>query len=96
MIIVNYTKSGIAISDFDAENFAKELLVSKTKYFEISSELVILAIRTLIYERYLSIENIEIQHNGKTVSIDKNGRIENNPNGFCHHFDDYLDRLLDL
>jgi hypothetical protein len=97
MVIVNYTRVGEPVSDFEAENFAANLITLSEGYFAVSSELVIVAIRTLISENRLSHKHVQLQYEGReVVELDHNGRIIHNPVGFCHHYDDFLDRMLKL
>lgn len=97
MIIVNYTQSGEAIPDFKAEQFVKDLNEKRNCRCDVSTENVIHAVRALVHEQFLNIEDVQIQHEGTPViMLSKRGRFENNPVGFCDTYEGFLDRILDL
>ena len=98
MITINYTKDGMIFSDFEMESIA-EIIVDyikkgKDEVFEVSSELLIHAIRVFIKEGKININDIEIQFNGEKIPFDKNGRSDYWPDGFCDTNEKLLMRLL--
>ena len=98
---VYYGRTMPSVSDFEAENLARQLLRSETETIHTSNELVVHYVCVLIKERQVPHETIEFVYeknlDSKTQEIikpDKNGRFNDWPEGFCSFFDDYLSRLL--
>ena len=61
----------------------------------IAQEMIITMFRVAVKEGLISSSEIELQFNGDVLRIDRFGRIENWPTGFCDYYDDFLNRLLD-
>lgn len=60
----------------------------------VAQEMIITMFRIAVKEKLISSTEIELRFNGDTLTIDRFGRIENWPTGFCDYQDGFLDRLL--
>lgn len=93
MIKLIYSKYGRAISDHNAESFLTCMIECDLK---ISTENVIHAARTLYREGV--IKDLEIYFEADDglikLNVDKDGRIDQWPKGFCDTMDKFLERLL--
>jgi len=84
MKTVIYCKEGVAVSDFDAEDWvelfkrAKDGTISK-----VSTSLPFDIIRREIVRENISFESVEFEFEGKKIPINKYGAILNWPRGFC-------------
>jgi hypothetical protein len=101
MIIIEYSKNGQAVSDFEATDFVLHLFsiqagkedAGKNEDVEanVSTENVIHAARVFVKKGI----SIWFKYNDKIIIPDKNGRIKDWPDGFCDTFDKVLMELLD-
>lgn len=102
MLRINYSPDGDAISDVMCEEYIKSQYNCLTSdgvdvFVDISTENVIYAARTLVAEGVFNKDKIEFYFNEKFVGkTDKNGRLNNTPDGFGDTLDNFLTRLLDL
>lgn len=95
-MIINYTKTGLPISDFKLEEYVKTCY-KDNRDIHTSSELLIVVARALIYKGELDFRIVEFYFNGKFVGkANKCGRLDNFPDGFCDTFDKYLDILIGI
>jgi len=102
MLKIHYTKSGDAILDYECE---KHVLVQYnyaiSRSYDINiytgTELVIHTTRALIKEGKIDNEKVEFYFEDKLIGkADKNGRLNNWPDGFCDCYDKIVDRLLEI
>jgi len=104
MLNIHYTQSGEAISDYQCEEYILKYYNNiNERYYKdsisiyTSTELVIHTVRALIKEGKIDNEKVEFYFNGELVGkADKDGRLNNWPDGFCDCYDNILDRLLDI
>lgn len=68
---------------------------SRDIYIETGQELMIEAFRVLVKRGVISHENICFLFKDKMILIDKNGRCDNCPVGFCDTRDKFTEELLD-
>jgi len=78
---------GVAIPDGEVIEFSHSL---HDRVITISNGIVLDAIRLAIKEGKYKPEDIYIEFEGKRININKDGRAENWPEGFC----DTWDRIL--
>jgi hypothetical protein len=100
MIIINYTKSGIAHSDFEVEEILKSILKeNKDITINTSTTNIIEMVRVLVAEEIIKEDNIIIQFEGDLeIKCSKIGQLRSNkeiPNEF-DFFENCLDRILKL
>lgn len=94
-IIINYTKEGEAVSDFRVENLTRTIFKDKSiERFDTSSEVFITAVRTLLCEEVISIDDVEIQFEGEAIPMRADGRSGVWPRGFCDTYEDLLMRII--
>ena len=92
-----YHKDARAVSDFDAEEYAQQLLTCNS--IETSNELVINWARVLVAEGTLK-EDLQVRFinpwNGheQVVPVNKRGRLSEYPHGCCDEHMRSLERLL--
>ena len=106
MLILNYIPhgdEGILTPDGEVEAKVREWLTSAKLIAEnegidvvmkVGYALPIMALRALIKDGVITRDDCGIQFNGKDIPVNKDGRIELWPNGFCDFEDGFLDRLL--
>ena len=94
-IIINYTKEGESVSDFEVENLARTMFKDKNiERFDTSSEVFVTAVRTLLCEEVISIDDVEIQFEGEAIPMMSDGRSGVWPRGFCDTYGDLLMRIV--
>jgi hypothetical protein len=109
MITIEYSKEGVAVPDYGAEEFVRELVrdLAETKSLidaeltdseadvrietSVSTENVIFAARVLKKEEGI---DIQFKFGDQILTPDKDGRLNEWPDGFCEFVDDWLIRLL--
>lgn len=99
MVTIEYCQKGSAISDFALEEFfdrvVADIKAKREVYWPVPSEIAIRRLRVGIAEGVISPNDITFRFEGKTVEVDRWGRVFNWPKGFCEATQDYLDRLLE-
>jgi hypothetical protein len=87
---------GLAIADQECERLAREFLDPSSTNCDISvsNSTFILAVRVLIKEGFFPHTDVRFLYDGQYIHPDKDGRIENWPNGFCDIDEKLLCRLL--
>lgn len=87
MIVIEFSKTGEAISDFEYKNFVnlvkKAIEYSDYEYFNVSTSIPINAIRAAICKNEIDYKDITLRFNGKDFQTNEYGRIDEWPNGFC-------------
>lgn len=100
MLVVQYSKEGKAISDFEVESFVMSLkpVIEEIVEYEIdvSSEIVILCLRLFVKRGIINHKNVCFHFEGTDIYIDKFGNLSEWPKDFCHKFDSFLDKILAL
>jgi len=99
MIRVEYCPEGIAVPDAKVEAFVKELIDNQCSEkmcygllgIQVSTSNVFEFLRVMKKEKDIE---VQFKFKGKIITPDKDGRIENWPNGFCDYYDNWLRRLL--
>lgn len=84
MKTVVYCKEGVAVSDFDAEDWVE--LFKKAAdgtVYKVSTSLPFDIIRREIVKGNIAFESVEFEFEGKKIPINKYGAIPNWPRGFC-------------
>ena len=76
-----------------AENF--EAYVKEKAPIFIGSELLITGIRVAVFEGRIPFDQVAFFYDRFAMYIDKDGRIDHWPRGFCDHNDKFLAILLD-
>lgn len=96
-IIVNYTKTGIAISDFEIEKVIMNAY-SSNEQLNVSTSNAMLMTKTLISLGKIDNNNVSFQYEGEgDIKVRKNGRyVGEIPDGFDYFMDDCLDTIVGL
>lgn len=106
MIYIEYAKHGAAISDFDYEEWIDRIktcleMMKKVTYsmghdikFMVSTSVPISAVRLAICKGEINHAHIAFIYKNKIFQADKNGRIENWPDGFADKEGDFAEALL--
>lgn len=94
MKTINFSPDGEAISDFKAEERAREFLCGTGDYISVSTDNFILVARCLIREKFISFADIQFTFENKVIGHDADGRMLHYPLGFCDQSTDWLLRLL--
>ena len=86
------------VPDFEAEDKAKRIFnISREKKdytFVTNSSLFVYAIRTLIKEGVIPLDEVKLQYDGIDLDVLQNARIRYWPDGFCDVWDEFLERLI--
>ncbi len=85
-----YGPSGVAVPDHQAWEYARKLLVEPS--IHVSTENVVNWARVLVKEKEL--KDLEIEFGIYQLHVDKNGRLDEWPNGFCDTTVRALERLI--
>lgn len=101
MLYIEYSNTGLAVRDHEAQEFARITIMNHDLLQEdgylrinISSEVLVSAFRVAVCRKIISHEKVMFVFNNQNIPIDKNGRIHNWPNGFCDFTDRFLTELL--
>jgi len=98
MVTIEYSSEGLCISDFMADKFAE--LVSRMATSgvawttNVSSEIAILSVRAAISRGEIPNNLVIIRYGDEDIPIDRHGRIDKYPPGFCDKYDQYLEDIL--
>lgn len=92
------------VPDSEIEPWVKETIKQHEKWkqgpsdapfmIRVAQEMIITMFRVAVKEKLISSSEIELRFNGEVLTIDRFGRIENWPKGFCDYNDDFLNRIL--
>lgn len=88
---VRYSRGGISISDFQAEEYA---LGAKDRDLHVSTENVITWLRVHVKYGLIDYNEIEILFKDQILKIDKNGELNHYPIGFCDYHLNALTKLI--
>jgi hypothetical protein len=98
MITIVYDINSNPTPDSQADQFVEEVIEAIRQggdhLFARSNELLFLAIRAAINQERISCDKVQFKYGGFIYPVDKNGRMEFWPEGFCDHMDKYLDQLF--
>ena len=87
MLIIEYRRDGISISDFDYPFWMGEVkhrIERKTgNELAVSTETLINAVRVAIAEGKIKPEDVAFKFNGEILHVNEYGALENWPRGFC-------------
>ncbi len=87
------------VPDFEAEDKARYIFKlsreKRTFTYVTNSSLFVYAVRTLVKEGVIPLDEVTLQFNGTNLEMDRQGRIKHWPDGFCDVWDRFLSRLLD-
>jgi hypothetical protein len=98
-IIYRPKEADLAIADGNVDYWVNQVISHKDvdgKEFWISTGLCIDALRVAVKQRKLDHDNVRILYENNDIRIDKNGTLDNWPNGFNDKLDTYLNQLLGL
>lgn len=87
-----YSPEGEAVSDFEAENYAYRFL--KQDELNVSSQNVVDWVRVMVKDGVIDWKDIKVYFRDQELLIDKNGRMNHWPHGFCDTNLNALTRLL--
>jgi len=96
-------KNGLALRDAEVSQYVTDVIKSHDPHYGtsticISSELIVQEFRTRIKLGEISHDHIKFSFltDGHEIEIrpDKNGRLEQWPDGFCDYNDKLLDKLI--
>lgn len=91
-MIVEYSSSGIPVSDNNALKYAKEKW-DEGKNINVSTENVILAFRVLVKRQVISHKEITFLSHNQTIRVDSKGSLDHYPSEFCEIVTDLLSEL---
>ncbi len=92
--IIYDPSTGISYPDGHLESVAKNMVTNRGKYV-IGSELLFQYIRVAVLRGDIAPEDVIIRFGDCTIPIGKNGKLFCWPKGFCDHYDNTLNDLLD-
>lgn len=104
-LIVEYSGDGICVPDAKIDELVTNLisivdfknnLDDKEYHIQVASELIITALRVKVLAGEIPYTQIEFKFEDKIIKINKDGRLDWWPKGFCDYNDHYLDQLLNL
>jgi hypothetical protein len=97
MKTIEYNIQGEPISDFDCDLLAREFLLREGDHkIIVSTALFITAVRVHINEGLVPCEEVEFLYQGLLLRPNKDGRLQEWPNGFCDVEERLLFRLLPI
>lgn len=91
MFTIEYSPTGVPISDTEAEKFVLEFIEQDVKEIAVSTANVIYAARALSLEKGFS---IQFKFEGKVLVPNEYGAIHDWPKGFCNKEGDWAARVL--
>ena len=94
MIILNYCKEGIALSDFDMEQTYQQIKEAGGEY-NFSTSPIFFRFKQAVAEEEIEIDDIEFRLNGVSVQMNQYGAIPNWPKGFLQGLVDIAQRTLE-
>ena len=99
MVIIEYCKTGEAISDFKCKSFVEKIrdysiISTVDKVFPISTENVIPFIRSAILRGEINKDKIKFLFEGETLTLDDNAMFDKNLEGFCDIIEQAYDEII--
>lgn len=87
MITVIYDPDNIqsAVSDNQAELFAKDIIEKNLEAVIVSNSLVIMYLRLLVRNKKISNDLIQFKYKDEILTLNKKGQVGKWPIGFCDH-----------
>ena len=91
---------GYSCPDDKVEPFVESIIKRFEEFLEngnvffIGSELIIHGLRVAICEQRIPYKKVVLFYKHHALHVDKNGRIDSWPAGFCDHADKYLEKLI--
>lgn len=92
-MIIEYCEDGVAVSDFEVVDFVKKSWTEK-KDIKTSSEIVIVAARSLVKTKAIPYTDIIIMFKHYRIEIDSRGSLNHYPPGFCESYVSLLTSLI--
>lgn len=83
MVIIEYSKNGHPISDFDLDNLVEAICNLSNAKLIYSTSNIFFALKLAIVKRQIDCEKIKFEFNGQILNINKYGAIEDWPDGFA-------------
>ena len=101
MLKVEYSKDGIVLSDHEAYNFVRNTIRNYSNtgpdvHVVVANELTITAFRVAVKRKEIPHDQIQFMFENYGMNVDKGGRIDHWPRGFCDFNDNFLSTLLDM
>jgi len=98
---IEYTKEGMAVAEFEAENMARKMCEAykeekKDVHHKFSSEIMIEVMKLMVVEDLISNDEIQFLFEGKYIKTNKLGELEDYPKGFCDQTQGILRKLVTL
>lgn len=99
MLVVRYDSQGrgTAIPDAGVENYIMSHMprrgASRNASIDVSTENIVLAIRTMVAEGRIETDRVRIVWNGRDLIMDEQGRFLNWSNSLYSLTDNHLERL---
>ena len=94
MKTIEYHPDGEKYSDHECESAARKMLCSTESLTMTSNEHFITAVRVFVKEGLIPHTEVRFLFNRQEILIDRNGRLEAWPHGFCDLMQKMLFRLL--
>jgi hypothetical protein len=97
MRTIEYCANGLKIADAECEKLAREFLNPSSPHYgdiSVSNSTFILAVRALIKEGVFPHTDARFLYDGQYLHPNKDGRMEDWPNGFCDIDEKLYFRLL--
>ena len=91
-MIVEYAKDGDVVSDFEVNQYVEHAITNNIERCTVSSSIVVDTFRLFYVQN--KIDNLVFEFNGEILSLDKGGRLDKWPEGFCAVFEDQITQLI--
>jgi hypothetical protein len=95
MITIEFSPSGIAASDFEADTIAKNILEAPDAIYNFSTANVILAVRAAVARSGVDNPNVEFLFEGQRLQLRKCAKLDHWPAGFIDHMEHWLCAIID-
>lgn len=79
ILILDYCKEGIPISDYECDDFLNSCLVGNCNYYKISTENIIQSLRAKVATGEICVEDVEIRFEGLPLQMNKYACIQEWP-----------------
>jgi hypothetical protein len=102
MLIVDYCRDGIAVSDFDWEYWLNKILEEKGYWtttdmkYRFSTEVMFHALRLEVAKGTISPDDILFRDDGQDIHINEYGAIQDWPRGFLEENMELSEKILTL
>jgi len=103
-LVIEYSEDGEAIADLKVSQWMECVLdrIKKspdsvhTTTLHVGTAIMVDAVRVAIKREQLNHEDVTFQFKGQILNVDKNGKIDNWPKGFCDTTLIYLEELFEI